>query len=230
MAGGALDLSVPKNLNTVKSILWVGYPGQSGGDAIAQTIFGEYSPAGRLPYTLYEADYINKVSMFDMGMRPNASNGNPGRSYRFYTGNPVYKFGDGLSYTVFNFTWSNQSPQTIPASYLAKFLGEDIYSPWKSKTLADVTVKVTNSGKRSSDVSVLAFMTPPNAGKNGNPIRYLFGFTRIHSMAPGSNQTVSFPATAHDLSLVNQQGKREVVPGVWKVTIGDIEQEITILP
>lgn len=70
-------------LSKVSSIVWVGYPGQSGGQALAEVIFGDYNPAGRLPYTIYPANYVNQVSMFDMGMRPNASNGNPGRTYRF---------------------------------------------------------------------------------------------------------------------------------------------------
>jgi len=230
MAGSALDLSVPKNLTKVNAILWVGYPGQSGGDAIAKTIFGDYSPAGRMPFTSYNADIVNQVSMFDMGMRPNASNGNPGRTYRFYTGAPIYSFGDGLSYTQFNFAWSFDALQhiIIDADHLAQFLGDDIYSSWKSKALADVTVTVTNTGSRASDVVVLAYMTPPNAGKNGNPLKYLFGFTRLHSLAAGAKQTVSFPTTSHDLSLVDEQGKRVVAPGVWKVTIGDIEREIVV--
>ena len=54
--------------------------------------------AGRLPYTLYPNDFVNQVSMEDMGMRPNATTGNPGHTYRFYTGNPVYPFGAGLRY------------------------------------------------------------------------------------------------------------------------------------
>ena len=52
--------------------------------------------AGRLPYTIYPGEFVNQVSMFDMGMRPNATSGNPGHTYRFYTGTPVYAFGTGL--------------------------------------------------------------------------------------------------------------------------------------
>jgi hypothetical protein len=55
-------------------------------------------PAGRLPYTMYPGDFVNQVSMFDMNMRANVTSGNPGHTYRFYTGTPVYPFGFGLSY------------------------------------------------------------------------------------------------------------------------------------
>ncbi len=115
MSGGPLDLSKIKSDNNVDGIIWAGYPGQSGGQAIAQVIFGDVSPAGRLPHTIYPAEYINQISMegnqlicsyhfslhgislftpslplfihrLDMGMRPNSTTKSPGRTYRFYTG------------------------------------------------------------------------------------------------------------------------------------------------
>ena len=55
------------------------------------------STAGRLPYTMYPANFTSQVSMFDMNMRPNATSGNPGHTYKFYTGYPVYEFGTGLT-------------------------------------------------------------------------------------------------------------------------------------
>ena len=67
MAGGPLDISVPKSLSTTPSILFVGYPGQAGGQAIADVIFGTYPPAGRLPYTMYPGVFTSQVSMFDHG-------------------------------------------------------------------------------------------------------------------------------------------------------------------
>ena len=97
MGGGPLDITVPRDLEAVDAIVWCGYPGQSGGQAIADIIFGAYAPAGRLVYTMYPSSFVNEVSMFDMNMRANASSGNPGHTYRFYTGKPVYEFGTGLS-------------------------------------------------------------------------------------------------------------------------------------
>ena len=71
-----------------------------GGNAIASVVFGQYNPGGRLPITFYPASYVNEVSMFDMSMRPSSTN--PGRTYKFYTGKPVFEFGFGLSYTTFS--------------------------------------------------------------------------------------------------------------------------------
>ncbi|KAL0375973.1 UNVERIFIED_CONTAM: Beta-xylosidase/alpha-L-arabinofuranosidase 1 [Sesamum calycinum] len=88
MSGGGMDVQFAKDDPKVTSILWVGYPGEAGGAAIADVIFGYYNP--------------NKVNMTDMHMRPNPDTGYPGRTYRFYKGPTVFSFGDGLSYSTFN--------------------------------------------------------------------------------------------------------------------------------
>jgi len=214
VSGGQLDLSTPKNTAKVNGLLWAGYPGQSGGDAIAQTLYGDNNPAGRLPYTLYPGAYVNQVSMFDMGMRPNASNGNPGRTYRFYTGTPVYEFGTGLSYTNFSVTVSNP-PIKIPFDTIRNNLGDDVTSSWKSLPLADITMTITNIGTKPGDYVALGYVVPPNAGKNGNPLKYLVGFTREHNIQPGQKVQVTFPVTTHDLSFVNEEGQRETERGEW---------------
>jgi len=110
MAGGTVDLTQVKETSQIGAIMWVGYPGQSGGTAIANVIFGEYNPGGRMPYTMYPADYVNEILMTDMDMRPNSTINTPGRTYRFYTGEPVYPFGTGLSYTNFSYS-TNQNKQ-----------------------------------------------------------------------------------------------------------------------
>jgi beta-glucosidase-like glycosyl hydrolase len=222
ITGGSVDLTVPKNSNKVNGILWAGYPGQSGGDAIAQTIFGDNNPAGRLPYTIYPSSFVNQVSMFDMGMRPNASSKNPGRTYRFYTGTPVYGFGDGLFYTTFNVV-VNSAPVKISYDLITDTLKRDegITASWKAPMFADISMTITNTGNRASDYTALGFVIPPNAGKDGNPIRYLIGFTRIHNLGPGQKTTVNFPVTSHDLSLINEQGERYTKTGIWTFQIED---------
>jgi len=230
ITGGAVDLSTPKNNDKVHSILWAGYPGQSGGDAIAQTIFGDNPPAGRLPYTIYPSAYINQVSMFDMGMRPNASNGNPGRTYRFYTGLPVYAFGTGLSYTNFSVVVSaEQSPIRISHKILKDNLGDNITSSWKYDPLATITVTVTNIGTVTSDYVALGFVTPPNPGKDGNPIKYLAGFSRLHDIKPGQKVVVTFTVTSQDISLVNEEGIRTAYTGEWIYQVEEQELSIYVL-
>eukprot|EP01121_Diplochlamys_sp_Union-15-3_P018262 TRINITY_DN661_c0_g1_i1.p1 TRINITY_DN661_c0_g1~~TRINITY_DN661_c0_g1_i1.p1 ORF type:complete len:885 (-),score=214.53 TRINITY_DN661_c0_g1_i1:67-2721(-) len=227
MTGGPVDISAQRDAQNVGSILWVGYPGQSGGQAIAEVIFGDYNPGGRLPYTVYPADYINQVSMFDMGMRPNASNGNPGRTYRFYTGPTVYEFGSGLSYTNFTYTYSSSSLDSIPASKIQSTFEKDNNSPFSTVTLGDITVTVTNNGPRDGDAVVLGFAIPPTPGKNGQPLKVLVGFTRI-SLKVGQKQAVTFPTTAWALSTVNELAERVALPGVWTLQIETVSHSINV--
>ena len=103
MSGGSIDLT-EQLADTHISILWAGYPGEAGGEAIAAAVFGDVVPAGRLAQTIYGAGFPASVSLFDMGMRPGPSafppGTNPGRTYRFYTGTPVLPFGFGLRWVT----------------------------------------------------------------------------------------------------------------------------------
>ncbi|WCJ23391.1 beta-xylosidase 1 [Euphorbia peplus] len=84
MSGGPIDVSFAKNDPKIGAILWVGYPGQAGGAAIADVIFGATNPGGKLPMTWYPQSYLAKVPMTEMGLRPDPSKDYPGRTYRFY--------------------------------------------------------------------------------------------------------------------------------------------------
>ena len=102
ISGGAIDTTRMVTNTNVSAIVYAGYPGQSGGTAIAKLIFGEAEPTGRLSQTWYTEDYIANMSMWDMGLRPNAaSTVTQGRTHRFFTGVPLYPFGHGLQYTTF---------------------------------------------------------------------------------------------------------------------------------
>lgn len=102
MSGGVLDISDVKMNEDVGAIIWCGYPGQSGGDSIADILFGKVNPSGRTTLTWYPQEFVTLADAKDMHMRPNPATNYPGRSYRFYTGTPVFKFGSGLSYTSFS--------------------------------------------------------------------------------------------------------------------------------
>ncbi|KHG30322.1 putative beta-D-xylosidase 7 -like protein [Gossypium arboreum] len=95
-----LPLSKTKTFHL--QILWAGYPGEAGGRALAEIIFGDHNPGGRLPVTWYPQSYVN-VPMTDMRMRPEPSSSYPGRTYRFYQGPKAFEFGYGLSYS--NYTY-----------------------------------------------------------------------------------------------------------------------------
>ncbi|KAF8392686.1 hypothetical protein HHK36_023035 [Tetracentron sinense] len=103
MSTGGVDISFAKNNPNIKAILWVGYPGEEGGRAISDIVFGKYNPGGRLPLTWHKADYVDQLPMTSMPLRPVEESGYPGRTYKFFNGSTVYPFGYGLSYTKFNY-------------------------------------------------------------------------------------------------------------------------------
>ncbi|KAK4406947.1 putative beta-D-xylosidase 2 [Sesamum angolense] len=92
MSGGPIDISFAKNDPRIAAILWVGYPGQAGGAAIADVLFGTHNPGGKLPMTWYPQEYLNNLPMTTMDMRSDPSRSYPGRTYRFYKGPVVYPF------------------------------------------------------------------------------------------------------------------------------------------
>jgi hypothetical protein len=233
MSGSSLDLSALASSADVDAILWVGYPGQAGGTAIAQVIFGDINPSGRLPFTVHAANFINECSMLDMHMRPGSNN--LGRTYRFYTGKPVYEFGFGLSYTTFTYAWST-FPQNVSARVVESVLqyaGPHAYKLREpASILATVTCKVTNTGNVAGSDAVLYFVVPPNAGQNGNPLKYLAGFQRV-TLTAGQSTTVTFNVAATDISLPGLDGVYRTRTGPWGIQIGvganSIEQNIHVV-
>jgi hypothetical protein len=226
--GGPIDMTQEQMSSSIGAIIWAGYPGQSGGTALAKIIFGDVSPSGRMVHTTYPANYVNLVPETDMGMRPNATSGNPGRTYRFYTGQPVYEFGFGLSYTNFTYTWSN-GDTIVSADKIQSLVSHPYYSRVRADPLATVQVVVKNVGLVTSDVSVLLFSVGPNPGKGGNPIKSLAGFDRVYMLGPGKSVTLQFPVTAHDLSYVDHNGNMQAARGTWKFLVEDSATEIQVV-
>ena len=215
MSGSSLDLSYIRDSPQYASLLWAGYPGQSGGTAIASVIFGQYNPGGRLPITFYPGSYVNEVSMFDMNMRPSSTN--PGRTYKFYTGKPVFEFGYGLSYTTFSYQWANDSKII---SYTIQSLIKT--NPRKNNIrLQSFRVNVTNNGTMNGDDIVLAFITPPQVLRDGQtpPIKQLFGFERVNLRVNETKQ-LFFPFNIETLLLVARDGSKWLHPGEYHIMIG----------
>ena len=208
--GGQVDLSAIKNDNTVGAIVWAGYAGQSGGEAIVRVLTGEHSPSARLPSTQYPADYINQVPMTDQSFRPHDSS--PGRTYRFYTGEAVYPFGYGLSYTTFDITIID-GPTTTTVDVTDLLASPIAYA-----------VNITNTGTVTSDATVLAFYTPdgPSPFVGVTPaLSTLFDFAFVPMLAAGQTSTIWFQMTAKSLLTVDGRGHEWLLPGAWKVKIGD---------
>jgi beta-glucosidase len=189
MNGSAL--SVNWAADNVDAILSAGYAGQEGGDAVADVLFGDYNPAGRLPVTYYKSvDQLPSFDNYDM----------KGRTYRYFTGEPLYPFGFGLSYTTFSY-----SDLQVPKE-------SEIGKP------VNITVKVTNSGKIAGDEVIQLYLTKEKASVNA-PIRQLVGFERIN-LQPGESKSVSFSIDPRKLSFVNEKSLRVIEPGNYIISAG----------
>ena len=199
--GGAL--AVDWAAANVPAALWAGYPGELGGDAIVNTLTGHNNPAGKLDTTWYPAEFTKKRSFFDMDLRSGE-----GITHLWYSGTPLWAFGHGLSYTTFTYQWSSKeaAARSIAADALA------------AAGAVDYEVTVTNTGARAGDCVVLGFVsgTPP-----GFPRQKLFDFARVH-LAPGASTTVLLSSPAEALAVVDERGRRVLVPGAFEVRVGDL--------
>ena len=189
MNGSALAATWEKE--HANAILESWYSGEEGGAAIAATLSGRNDPAGRLPVTFYKD--VNQLPNFeDYSMQ--------GRTYRYFTGEPLWPFGYGLSYTTFGY-----GDLSLPGTAI------DAGAP------LDAAVQVTNTGKVAGDEVVQLYLKFPDVP--GAPIRALRGFRRIH-LAAGSSQVVRFQLTPRDLSMVTETGNRIVAQGTYTVSVG----------
>ncbi|XP_037033349.1 beta-D-xylosidase 3-like [Bradysia coprophila] len=212
VSGGVIDLSEYKNDPRVGAIVWSGYIGQSGGEAIADILFGNYNPSGRLTQTFYDSSYLEQVTKQDMNMRP--VNGSPGRTYRFYTGEPVYPFGYGLSYTIFQYAFSSENDEIEMSQFANDCL--------------DVGLDVQNVGQRSGDHSILWFVIPPHAGLIGRPIKNLVEFKKLHNVLPSESRQIKICLRSSMFQLANEQGDFEVILGEWTLIVGDQIRRIVV--
>ncbi|HXR93665.1 MAG TPA: glycoside hydrolase family 3 C-terminal domain-containing protein, partial [Steroidobacteraceae bacterium] len=197
-AGSALAIDWAKA--HVPAIVMAWYPGQRGGTAVADVLFGAYDPAGRLPVTFYKA--AEKLPAFDdYSMQ--------GRTYRYFEGEPLYPFGYGLSYTSFRY-----SGLTLDHSSIAR-----------NGTL-NATVHVKNVGGRAGDEVVQLYVRPPDT-RYPRPRKELRGFHRI-SLAAGEEQEVSFTLKPErDTRRYDVKRKAYVVDaGRYEVQIGASSQDI----
>ncbi|XVE49324.1 hypothetical protein DITRI_Ditri01bG0073600 [Diplodiscus trichospermus] len=240
MAAGPIDISFAKNVRKIGGILWVGYPGQAGGEAIAQVIFGDYNPAGRSPFTWYPQEYADQVPMTDMNMRANTTAKFPGRTYRFYTGKSIYEFGHGLSYTSFSKIIIS-APSTIPIQSIPNNIlssqsidkpyaysnGEaiDISSINCNNLRFNIVIGVKNKGPMNGTHVVLLFWKPPSSGGvTGAPNVQLVGFERVE-VKRGKTQNVKMSLdVCKDLSLVDVDGKRKLVIGQHTILVGSASE------
>jgi beta-glucosidase len=173
------------------AILDAWYSGEEGGTAIAQTIAGANNPAGRLPVTFYKG--VEQLPPFEDYAMKN-------RTYRYFEGTPLYPFGYGLSYS--KFAYSN-----LKLSTAALKAGDPL----------TVEADVKNTSEREGDEVVQLYLSFPKSPIA--PIHALRAFRRVH-LGAGETQRVTFTLNARDLSEVNENGDRLVVPDAYRISVG----------
>ncbi|KAL1812164.1 hypothetical protein ACET3Z_022229 [Daucus carota] len=232
MSGGGMDVQFAKDDPKVTSILWIGYPGQAGGAALADILFGFYNPSGRLPMSWYPQSYVNNVDMTNMNMRPDPATGYPGRTYRFYRGPTVYTFGDGLSYSLFSHNLIKaQKLVSVPLGrhhFCKRFRCKSIDASEKTCKNVHVRVhlKVKNAGGMSGGHTVFLFSTPP--GVHNAPQKQLLGFEKVF-LTPKEEGLVRFHVdVCKHLSVVDKAGKRKLALGMHVLHVGSIKHYLMV--
>jgi beta-glucosidase len=188
--GSPMNLAEVHELADAVLLIW--YPGQEGGHAVADIIFGKTSPSGRLPITFPKSlDQLPPYEDYSM----------KGRTYRYMQSEPLYPFGFGLSYSTFSYSDLRLSSASI-----------------RRNQSVDVQVTVSNTGKTESEEVVQLYITHAST-KIPAPPYSLHGIKRI-SLAPGSSETVKFTITSEMFSIVNDNGVKVIEPGNVTVSIG----------
>ena len=200
---------------------------QSGGTAIAEVVYGAVNPGGRLPQTIYPRSFAAAVSMLDMGMRPDVRTGNPGRGYRYYTGAPVFGFGEGLSYTNFSCRWWTDAEAEAEVADAAT-----VTIAASGTATRTVRVRVKNTGARPGAHVVFAWLrrrhsAPPGSG----PTRRLLVGWRKALLGPGESAELPPFELRHPSSaggtLIDGEGDPAPLaellePGsAWNLEVGD---------
>ncbi|HEY5369058.1 MAG TPA: glycoside hydrolase family 3 C-terminal domain-containing protein [Hanamia sp.] len=189
MTGSAI--ATPWESKNIPAIVNAWYDGQSAGTAIADVLFGDYNPSGRLPVTFYKSD-SDLPSFEDYSMN--------NRTYRYFKGAALYPFGYGLSYTTFKY-----DKLKIPASA-------------KNKTNIPVSVQVTNTGKRKGDEVAQLYISYHDQSFR-LPEKSLKGFQRLQ-LKPGETKTVQFVLNTDELGIANDAGETVYPKGKMTISVG----------
>ena len=187
--GSALAINWEKD--NIPAILESWYGGQAAGQAIADVIFGDYNPGGRLPVTFYKS--VNDLPSFDDYNMKN-------RTYRYFTGEPLFPFGFGISYTTFAYSKLQLKNQINKGDSLK------------------ITVNVKNTGKIAGDEVVELYLS--NVGSTvPAPLHSLKAFKRIY-LLPGETKTVVLSVPPEAFSIIDSNNKRVTLPGKFQIFIG----------
>ncbi len=186
--GGALALNW-EHAN-IPAIIEAWYPGQAAGTALANVLFGDYNPAGRLPVTFYKS--VDDLPAFD---DYNITT----QTYRYFKGVPLYPFGYGLSYSQYTY-----SKISVPKTQ-------------KIGSKVSVSVQLQNTGKYSGDEVAQLYIT--QLGDHSGPIHALKAFKRVH-LAAGEQRQITFDLDANAFASISNTGSKLFSPNQYEVSIG----------
>jgi beta-glucosidase len=194
-------LALPWVADNIPAIIEAWYPGQAGGDALADVLFGDYNPGGRLPITFYQS--VDDLPPFeDYAMA--------GRTYRYFQGEPLYPFGYGLSYTSFAHSDLSIGPREARA-------GEHV----------DISLTVTNTGSAAGDEVVQLYVRGECASVP-RPLKELKGYARI-ALQPGESKRITFQLPVDQLAFFDDNQDLVLEPGSIAVMLGSSSADIRLI-
>ncbi len=184
------------------AILQAWYPGQAGGTAVAEVLYGDYNPAGRLPVTFYRDD-SQLPDFLDYSM--------DGRTYRYMKDKPLYAFGHGLSYTTFDYESASLDRKSAKC-------GDNV----------NLNIKLRNAGKRDGDEVVQVYIR--KEGDFGGPVKTLRAFKRV-TLPAGTSRDIAFTLTPDAFKTYDQKsGRMAVTPGKYEILYGGSSENLKSLP
>jgi len=188
--GSAMALGGLEEL--VEAVLWIGYPGQEGGRAVAEVIFGDVNPSGKLPITFYKSlEQLPPYGDYSMA----------GRTYRYLAQEPLYPFGFGLSYTTFSYSDLRLWAQNLNAGQPLK-----------------LEFTLSNTGSLAGEEVVQVYLSDLQASA-AVPLHTLAGFRRV-GLSPGESKTLEFTLGPEAMMRVNEAGEPVLEAGGFRVTVG----------
>ena len=206
MAGSALAINTAEE--KAHAVIQAWYPGGMGGKAIAQLVFGDYSPSARLPVTFNRtSDELPEFTDYAM----------TGRTYRYMEQEALYPFGYGLSYT--QFTYQNLQTEALVRGSEEPVSQEAILSD-RNLTAARVQGEITNTGERAGREVIQLYVKATNAPDETLQPKYqLRGVCSVY-LEPGETKTIAFDLSAKHLWQYDEQAKRYLMPGEYTVFVG----------
>jgi beta-glucosidase len=204
---GGSALAVNWEEENLPAIVDAWYPGEEGGDAVADVLFGDYDPAGRLPITFYKSvKDIPPFTDYDMS----ADSLGEGRTYRYFNGVPLYPFGFGLSYTKFDYSRLEVSKETA-----------------KHTDTLTISMMVRNAGKQDGD-EVVQLYAKDLTSRQPQPIKSLKGFKRVH-IKKGDSANVEISLPVESFRYFDEKKNDYVVePGKYELQVGSSSSDIRL--